>query len=176
MKAPLPPVSPETALFKDDGIFPNSRLPVLIYRQAFVTDSPDAASVMESCFAANGWTGAWRDGVYPFRHCHSTTHEVLGVFRGSATLELGGSSGGKFQVKAGDVIVIPAGVAHRCPGGSEDFRVVGAYPEGRSWDVLRGEPGERPSADKNIAAVPLPERDPVHGSKGLLRNLWSAQD
>jgi len=42
------------------------------------------------------------------------------------------------------VIVIPAGVPHQNVGSSPDFGVVGAYSEGRSWDVLRGLKGERP--------------------------------
>jgi len=50
---------------------------------------------------------------------------------------------------AGGVIVIPAGVAHQNVGSSGDFGVVGAYPDGRDWDLLRGQPGERPQADKN---------------------------
>jgi hypothetical protein len=44
---------------------------------------------------------------------------------------------------------------------SLDFSVVGAYPGGRSWDLLRGRPGERPRADRNIGAVPLPDNDPI---------------
>ena len=39
---------------------------------------------------------------------------------------------------------------------SLDFSVIGAYPGGRNWDLLRGVPGERPQADRNIATVPLP--------------------
>jgi uncharacterized protein YjlB len=36
---------------------------------------------------------------------------------------------------------------------SLDFRVIGAYPGGRNWDLLRDLPGERPRADRDIAAV-----------------------
>lgn len=31
----------------------------------------------EMRFAENGWTGAWRDGVFDYHHFHVTTHEVL---------------------------------------------------------------------------------------------------
>jgi uncharacterized protein YjlB len=51
--------------------------------------------------------------------------------------------------------------------------VVGAYPGGRQWDLLRGLPGERPQADRNIAAVPLPETDPIYGADGPLRKIWA---
>jgi len=41
-----------------------------------------------------------------------------------------------------------SGCSHRR---GADFSVVGAYPGGRQWDLLRGLPGERPQADRNIA-------------------------
>jgi len=44
---------------------------------------------------------------FSFAHYHSTTHEALGVYRGSATLRLGGEHGKNVEVHAGDVIVIP---------------------------------------------------------------------
>jgi uncharacterized protein YjlB len=79
-------------------------------------------------------------------------------------------------VHAGDVIVIPAGVAHQNIGASDDFGVVGAYPGGREWDLLRGLPGERPKADENIAALPLPKNDPIYDTKGPLRRIWKSSD
>jgi uncharacterized protein YjlB len=149
-------------VFADDGTFPNSRLPLLFYEAALPRDAvtPEA---LERLFAANGWPPAWRSSVYTFHHYHSTAHETLGIARGEARLMLGGPEGQKFEVRAGDVIVIPAGVAHKRLSSSGDFLVVGCYPPGQDWDLLRGEPGDRPQADKNIARVPLPETDPVGG-------------
>lgn len=167
-------VEPEQFRFKDDGIFPNSVLPVLVYRQAFTNKAGDRASVVEQRFAENNWTNSWRNGVYNFAHYHSTTHEVLGVYDGTATLQLGGEHGKNVEVHAGDVIVIPAGVAHQNIGASDDFAVVGAYPDGREWDLLRGRPGERPKADHNIAALPIPDNDPIYGAEGPLRQIWKA--
>ena len=165
-------VEPEEFRFKDDGIFPNSVLPLLLYRQAFTAEAEDPASVIEQRFAENDWTNSWRNGVYSFAHYHSTTHEALGVYRGSAILRLGGEHGKNVEVHAGDVIVIPTGVAHRKVESSEDFGVVGAYPDGREWDLLRGRPGERPHADQNIAALPIPDNDPIYGPEGPLLQIW----
>jgi uncharacterized protein YjlB len=67
-----------------------------------------------------------------------------------------------------DVVVIPAGVGHKRIEGSLDFRVIGAYPGGR---LLRGLPGERPRADRNIASVPLPDNDPIAGPGGPLKQI-----
>ena len=159
--------------FEDDGVFPNSRLPLLYYRAAIepAHASPEA---MEALFAAGGWPPAWRYTVYPYHHYHSTAHEVLGIAAGSARLQLGGPQGRAFDVAAGDVIVIPAGVVHQQLTRSSDFLVVGGYPPGQRPDQFRGEPGDRPRADENIAKVPLPESDPVAGRGGPLLEHWSA--
>ena len=162
---------PEQLLFKDDGLIPNSRYPLLLYRQAFAARGAAGAAWLEQQFATHNWTNSWRNGVYPFHHYHSTSHEVLGVYAGSALLHLGGEAGEKVAVRAGDILVIPAGVGHKNLGG-QGLGVVGAYPDGRSWDVNRGLPGERPQADKNIAALPLPTTDPYLGKSGGLPTLW----
>jgi len=167
-------VEPEQFRFKDDGVFPNSDLPLLVYRYAFTTEAQDCASIIEQCFAENDWTNSWRNGVYSFAHYHSTTHEALGVYCGAATLRLSGERSSDVKVYAGDVIVIPAGVPHQKISASKDFAVVGAYPDGREWDLLRGLPGERPKSDHNIAALPIPDNDPIYGADGPLRQIWKA--
>jgi len=167
-------VEPEQFHFNDDGVFPNSVLPLLLYRQVLTTEADDRASVLEQRLAENDWCNSWRNGVYPFTHYHSTTHEVLGIYRGSATLHVGGERGTTVEVHAGDLVVIPAGVAHQNIRASEDFAVVGAYPDGRDWDLLRGRPGERPKADRTIAALPIPDNDPIYGAEGPLRRIWKA--
>src|SRR5438093_5666036 len=72
---------------QDDGTFPNSRLPLLIYREAVLMPEHDPAAVFEQLFAANGWVGFWRNGIYSYHHYHSTAHEVLGVYSGSAKVQ-----------------------------------------------------------------------------------------
>jgi uncharacterized protein YjlB len=158
--------------FEDDGVFPNSRFPLLLYPAA-VAPEQATPETMETLFAANGWPPAWRYTVYPFHHYHSNAHEVLGIAIGNARLMLGGPKGREFDVRAGDVIVLPAGVVHRQLSKSGDFLVVGGYPKGNdSRDLLRGEAGERPKADARIAKVPLPATDPVTGASGALLEHW----
>ena len=167
-------VQPEQLHFEDDGIYPGSVLPVLLYRAAITVDAQDRASVFERAFAQNDWRNSWRNGVYSFAHYHSTSHEVLGVYDGTAKLRLGGEHGLTVDVRAGDVILIPAGVAHHNIGTSVDFSVVGAYPDGRDWDLLRGLPGERPDSDRTIAALPIPDCDPIYGVDGPLQQIWNS--
>jgi uncharacterized protein YjlB len=162
---------PEHLFFKDDGLIPNSKYPLLIYKNAFSERRSSGAAWLEKRFAANNWTNSWRNGIYSFHHYHSTTHEVLGVFTGSALVHLGGEQGEKVNIEAGDIIIIPAGVGHKNLG-AQQLGVVGAYPNGRSWDLNRGLPGERPETDKNIAALPLPEMDPLRRDKAGLIDIW----
>jgi uncharacterized protein YjlB len=152
----------------DDGTFPGNPRPLLLYAGAVPADP----APIERLFTANDWPSAWRNGVYRYHHYHSTAHEALGVYGGSATVQFGGPGGSTVTIRAGDVAVIPAGVAHRCLESSSDFRVVGAYPRGQHWDMCYGKVGERPAADQNIAAVPDPKKDPVQGEMGPLPRLW----
>lgn len=152
---------------------PNNRLPLLVYRRAIDLSAGDPAEIIEQLFASNHWTGCWRNGIYDYHHYHSTSHEVLGVFAGSAQVQFGGPQGTIQEVRAGDVVIIPAGVAHKNLGASRDFGVVGAYPANQEWDMCYGKTGERPDADNRIARVPLPERDPIYGSDGPLLKHWT---
>jgi len=159
----------ETHWFADDGRFPNSALPLLVYRHAL---PPDPAA-MERVFAAHGWSNSWRDGIFGCHHFHSTAHEVLGIAAGEVRVAFGGPSGQKVAVRAGDVVVIPAGVGHRNMGHSADLLVVGAYPAGMDCDIRRGDPAEYAAAVRAVAAVPLPDSDPMQGREGCLRRLWT---
>ena len=163
-------VEPETWNFDDDGVIPNSRLPVLLYDE--VPEAQEAARC-EWLFAQHHWLGAWRNGIYPFHHFHSIAHEVLGIVAGEASVMLGGPRGRELRVHRGQVLVLPAGTGH-CNLGGDGLLVVGAYPGGADWDLCRGEPGEHDAVRANIAHVPLPRADPVRGEPGALTVLWSA--
>lgn len=167
------PLGTDTFLFDDDGLVPNSRLALIVRRGAITPAADDPAKAFETTFARNGWTGSWRDGVFDYHHYHSTAHEVLGVFAGSATIRFGGEDGETVGLSAGDVAVIPAGVAHALIRDDGSFRVIGAYAGGRAWDIVRAEPGALAAARQRIAAVPLPEADPVDGADGPLVKLWA---
>lgn len=161
--------APEVLRFGDDGRFPNSDLPVIVHH-GVGGGVGDLVPLLEGLFAAHGWSGGWRAGVFDFDHYHSTAHEVLGVYAGGATLLLGGEWGTLVDVIAGDVVVIPAGVAHRCVD-DRGLQVVAAYDRARRPDLLFGAPGERPASDARIAAVPVPDDDPV--GRVLIRALWT---
>ena len=160
-------------LIKDDGTYPNNGcLPLLAYQGVLALPAGDPARGVEELFNGNNWGGSWRNGIFGYHHYHSTAHEALGVYSGHARVQLGGPKGPEFEVHRGDVIVIPAGVAHKNLGSSLDFRVVGAYPAGQRPDMNYGKPKERPQSDRNITKVALPELDPVFGDTGPLIRQW----
>ena len=77
---------PETYFLPDDGRFPNSHLPLLLYRGALPAD----AAKMERTFASHGWSNSWRDGIFAYHHFHTIAHEVLGIAAGEVRVAFGG--------------------------------------------------------------------------------------
>jgi uncharacterized protein YjlB len=160
---------------EDTGAIPNNgKCPLLIYPQALVLPKENPASVIEKLLAVNRWGGTWRNGIYTYHHYHSTAHEVLACYHGSAKVQLGGEPGILYTLNVGDVIVIPAGTGHKNLHATDDFAVVGGYPQGQKWDMCYGKPGERPQADENIARVHLPRTDPIYGTEGPVLDFWKA--
>src|SRR5712671_1763119 len=82
-------------LFKGDGETPNNPdFPLILYRSPVrLAGAPDPPAVFEVLFAGAGWKPAWRDGIYPYNHFHTGTHEVIGIARGHARVRYGGSKG-----------------------------------------------------------------------------------
>ncbi|WP_254657097.1 hypothetical protein [Sphingobium fuliginis] len=94
-------------LGENDWVPNNARLPVVIYRAALDGEGEDLAGRFEALFEDHGWPPDWRDGIFDYHHYHSTAHEVLGVFAGKASHELGGPDGHKVSVAAGDALMLP---------------------------------------------------------------------
>jgi uncharacterized protein YjlB len=167
------PRKPRSFTFADDGVIPNSDLPLLVYRGAVhLSDARDPAALLEVLFARHGWKGSWRDSIYDYTHYHSQTHEVLGVARGTARVRFGGAEGRIISLKSGDVAILPAGVGHERIEASPDLLVVGAYPRPDRYDECRASLGEHDKARQRIARVPRPKKDPVYGAEGALPRLW----
>jgi len=125
-----------------------------------------------SLFEQNGWGDSWHNGIYDYAHYHSQTHEVLGIARGRARVRFGGAKGRALRLKAGDVVILPAGTGHQRLGGTKDLLVVGAYPPKGKYDECRATPKEHERAQVAIRKVALPRKDPVFGREGPLLQLW----
>jgi uncharacterized protein YjlB len=164
-------VKTDTFTFADDGDVPNSRHPLIVYAGVIDAAAGDPAVKFEALFRRNGWGGGWRNGIFPFHHYHSTAHEVLGIARGEAEVRFGGESGKTLTVKAGDAVLIPAGVGHKRLSVSEGLLVIGAYPGGQWADLMREGAEDKAGIRSRIAAVGLPTADPVGGP---MLELWRA--
>jgi uncharacterized protein YjlB len=159
-------------IIPENGPFPNNpRLPVLIYKGILELPDKDGEKAVKQIFEGNKWGNVWTDSIFDYHHFHSIAHEVLGICAGSCNVMLGGPGSRRFSLEKGDVIIIPAGVAHKNLGSSDDFKCVGAYPGGADYDIKKGSPEEKAQAQENIKKVSLPEKDPVYG-KGPLQNYW----
>ena len=109
---------------------------------------------------------------FPYWHFHTRGHEVLACVSGRARIGFGGDRGIKVDVETGDVCVIPAGVGHRRLDASGDFQMAGGYPPGQQGNIVR--PGELDDATiaREIAALALPETDPISGLADGVVAIW----
>ncbi len=176
LDAALRPRKANAFRFKDDGVIPNNpKLPLVLYRSPVRRSGKfDPAAMFEKLFARNGWGDSWRNGIYDYAHYHSRIHEVLGVARGHARVRFGGAKGRALKLKAGDVVILPAGTGHERLSGSKDLLVIGAYPPSGTYDECRssGKKNEHDRARTTIPKVALPRKDPVYGRDGSLMSLW----
>lgn len=157
-----------TYFFEDNGSIPNNpRFPLTIYPD-ILEDKDDVVAI----FASNKWLGAWRDSIFTYHHYHSNSHEVLAVVSGSASVHMGGPQGEIIDINKGDVMVIPAGVGHKRLSSSEDFAVIGAYPNGNDYNLCREGDTDYEARKEEIRQTPLPQTDPLFGEDSFLLQQW----
>jgi uncharacterized protein YjlB len=68
----------EQISLQDNGVFPNSRLPALLYKNALVIPVLFPGTHLRNIFKRNGWSNSWDAGIFEYHHYHSVTHEMLG--------------------------------------------------------------------------------------------------
>ncbi|KAL2108542.1 hypothetical protein VUR80DRAFT_3705 [Thermomyces stellatus] len=154
------------------NLTPNTSIqnkPLLIYHSAFEPARASASAIESHLASVGAVSPEWRYSMYPVSHFHSTTHEVLCVSNGKAKLCFGEEENEarvEPTVEKGDVIIVPAGVAHRLledvQGG---FQMVGSYPPGKSWDMCYGRKGEEDRIN-GIKGLDWFSKDPVYGEQG----------
>ncbi|KAL6852456.1 hypothetical protein ACO1O0_007001 [Amphichorda felina] len=204
-------------------LVPNSPRPLLHYKNVLAkkpnSSHCDPAEVWDM-FSRNEWKVSWifRYGPTQASHYHSKAHETMAVLSGTATIRFGvadtsddlekNTNGSawesgevELEAEAGDVFVIPAGVAHKTyntkpeadfklltPGDGhgielknvrkelneiqlDGYTMMGAY-NGGDWDFV-----ESGGDYEKVWAVPKPKYDPVFGKseQGLAR-LWLGSD
>jgi uncharacterized protein YjlB len=170
-------IKPRALRFNGDGVVPNHpSWPVLVFRGAVrLPRSLDPAAVFEDLFKRNNWDDSWRGSVYDYLHYHSRIHEVMGIARGSATVRVGGVKGRDLKIRAGDVVLLPAGTGHQCLSASKTFLAVGAYPPTGTYDECAPTKSEYERNARRVRRVVRPATDPVFGSSGALLEYWTKE-
>jgi uncharacterized protein YjlB len=104
------------------------RYPTMRGSSSFITAAPcggaraqDPAAVFEDLFESNGWKDSWRNGIYDYLHYYSRTHEVLGIACRHARVRFGGDGGKIVELRAEDVVILPAGTGHQRVSASRDL-------------------------------------------------------
>lgn len=145
--------------------------PLLIYHSAFEGTASEISSHLSKIGVVEP---QWTYTMYSTSHFHSTVHEVLSVISGRARLCFGFENNpGKFEptVSKGDVIIVPAGVAHRLIEDLDgNFKMVGSYPLGTNWDMCYGSPGETDKS-QTIKGLDWFRKDPIYGNEGPALNV-----
>ncbi len=85
---------------------------------------------------------------------------------GWAEVLFGGDSGRMITLRAGDAVLIPAGVGHRQVSASEDFVAVGAHPEGLKPEILRDEIGLLKLSQEKVKKCPCQHAIPSQAKPG----------
>jgi uncharacterized protein YjlB len=60
---------------------------------------------------------------------------MYGYMPGECKNYPGRPRGKKVELTQGDVIILPAGVGHKCLHASNNFLCMGAYPQGKEYDI-----------------------------------------
>lgn len=155
--------------FEQNRYIPNHPyLPALHYKRAMENKEEN----IEKVFHLNNWKNSWTNGVFPYHHYHSNAHEVLGIKKGSALLQIGGEGGSKLIVKHGDILLLPAGTGHKKLSASPDFEVVGAYPNGVEYNLKKDVEEDLEGVQEEIENTVFPVADPVYGESGPLAKMW----
>lgn len=164
----------QTIPINENKPFPNNPLPVLYYPDAIapLLENDQSDSSVKDFFVKSGYTNSWTNGIFSYHHFHSNTHEVLACIAGEAQVQLGGPEAEIYTFKKGDVLLLPAGTAHKRIQAADDFQIVGAYPNGVDPDMQKGDEAVYEKVKENISRVPIPDMDPVEGENGAVSQYW----
>lgn len=164
----------QTITIKENQPFPNNSLPVLYYSEAIkeLTNSKHTGEEVMKFLESNGYSNGWVGGIFTYHHFHSNTHEVLACISGKSEVQLGGPDFEVYPFKAGDVLLLPAGVAHKLIEATDDFQIVGAYPEGKEPDMQKGDTKNYEEMKERISRLGIPEYDPVEKTTGGVFDYW----
>ncbi|KAK4622055.1 hypothetical protein CLAFUW4_07292 [Fulvia fulva] len=223
----MPEVQVNPYHLKPTSLIPNSPYPLLHYKGLMSSHIPSNSGKLSSIhnlYTSNSWVTHWifRYGPTQLSHYHSHAHECMTVLSGTATIRFGVADtsedmdentykgqweegGIEVTAHAGDVFIIPVGVAHKTYNPSPTSPEVKLLTPGTGKGVEAADPakaldaielegftmmgcypegqtwdfavGMEPREFKEVWSVPKPRRDPVlgDGEEGLV-GLWRERE
>src|SRR5699024_3881969 len=165
----------ETIYLNEEKPYPNNPLPVLYFENvlaASLEEEYNGDDVLQ-LFTNNGYTNGWKNRIIDQHHFHSSAHESLTYTEGKLCVKLGGENGEMLTIRKGDVLLLPAGSAHKKLEATANHEIVGAYPLNDSdYDFQYGDASDYEMIKKSIENVNLPDTDPVTGAPGNIQQFW----
>lgn len=68
--------------------------------------------------------------------------------------------------------LLPAGTAHKKLESTNDFQIVGAYPNGADFDMEKGDEDKYEELKTLSQQVSIPAFDPIDGKQGAVQKYW----
>ena len=165
----------EPIYLNEEKPYPNNTLPVLYFENvlAGALDDDYTGDDVLQLFTNNGYTNGWKDGIMDQHHFHSTAHESLACTAGEVRVQLGGENGQLLTIRKGDVVLLPAGTAHKKLEATANHEIIGAYPLNDSdYDFQYGDASDYEAIIESIQNVNIPDTDPVTGAPGNIQQYW----
>ncbi|MEY8292989.1 cupin domain-containing protein [Carnobacteriaceae bacterium 52-44] len=165
----------EPIYLSENEPYPNNTLPVLYFENVLASalgDDYTGDDVLQ-LFTNNGYTGGWKGGIKDRHHFHSTAHEALACTEGELRVQFGGQNGEILTIRKGDVMLLPAGTAHKKLDATEKHEIIGAYPLNDSdYDFQYGDASDYEAIKESIQNVNIPDTDPVTGAPSNIQQYW----
>ena len=166
----------EPIYLKESKPYPNNKLPALYYEnvlESILGESYSGQDVMR-LLQQNGYTNTWSNGILNQHHFHSIAHEALACTLGELRVQLGGEDEIILTVRKGDVLLLPAGTAHKKLEATEEHEIIGGYPLNQpDYDFQYGDASDYEAIKEKVAQVELPHTDPITDFPALIKQYWS---
>ncbi|HLR92148.1 MAG TPA: cupin domain-containing protein [Atopostipes sp.] len=163
---------------RENEPYPNNSLPALYYENVLDGALGEGYSSNDvlTLFENNGYTNGWKGSVKDRHHFHSNAHEALACTNGQIQIQLGGQNGEMLKLQKGDVLLLPAGTAHKRLNASAEHEIIGAYPlNDTDYDFQYGDASDYEAIKENISNVVIPHTDPVTGSPANIEEYWDTE-
>ena len=145
----------------------------MFWRGRLPREARDGAAA-GALFRRNGWQGTWVSNVLPYWHFHTRGHEVLACVSGRARIGFGGDTASRSMSKP----AMPASFPQASAISGSTALAISGWPAAirRGNRATSFRPGDLDDATiaREIAALALPETDPISGKADGVVAIWQS--